>query len=75
MFPIFSKMAELVKPWGIDVTAETAAEAQMSAANSDQDWSGYNNAGEYRDEPDDYEYFVPLDKDYKNGHSVNKAAK
>lgn len=41
MFPIFSKITEFCNQSGITTIAETAAEAQRSAAHNDTDWSGY----------------------------------
>lgn len=72
MFPIFSKIAEFCTQHGISAVAETAAEAQRSAAHNDTEWSGLNNLGEYRDE----EPPSPLNKNSKdpnNGHKEGAA--
>jgi len=48
LLPIYSKIAEMCRAWGIATTCETAAEAHQSAAQNDTDWQGYNNRERYR---------------------------
>ena len=67
--PIFSKIAEMCRSWGIQALCETAAEAQQAAANNDTDWQGYNNKGQYVYQPDDHPLF-PVIADRRNGHKA-----
>lgn len=53
------KIQELLKPWGIEVSAQTRAEAQEGAKHQDNDWEGYQYTGQYEDEFDENALFLP----------------
>jgi hypothetical protein len=75
MFPLCDQIAKLCNPHGINVKAETAAEAQCSADNHDTDWEGYNNAGCYEIVSDsDEPHLGKLKNDPNNGHLPETAA-
>ena len=66
LLPIFSKIAEMCRGWGIQAVCETAAEAQQSAANNDTDWQGYNARGHYVYEVEEHCLFLGS-SDPRNG--------
>lgn len=67
------KIQEMVQPWGIEVSAETKAEAQQGAQHQDTDWEGYNHTGEYYDVNESVSLFEGL-PDPNNGQKQSGPA-